>query len=285
MTATGCRRARFRQDAVALGPDDAAILAVPPRRRRRAARPETPPKFRAIVNAHFKIDPPRPCPRSRRSSTDRWNGCFAYPPRLSVTISSADRLMDVTRANWRTDLAGYAESRALRTNCRRGKSCANGGRPSHHAGTERQTAGAVDATMEQPGAWRGTGPRPGCPPPSRGPCALVTVPPTSSVVWRNDADLTLNIATELKRKPRPSNRASRSRRGHCSQPAARRPLGVRAGGRRHHPGRIRPAAPLSRPSPSTRSSKPRSPSICAASRASMAAGRCSTTASSTSAPA
>ena len=55
-----------------------------------------PATFRAIVNAHYKIDPP---PASRPFSgcerDDEW--LFAFPGRLSVTISGADRLIATPR--------------------------------------------------------------------------------------------------------------------------------------------------------------------------------------------
>src|SRR5262249_30306845 len=48
----------FGDDSIALGPDDAVILAVPPRPAA-ALLPglKTPTKYRAIVNAHFRFDP------------------------------------------------------------------------------------------------------------------------------------------------------------------------------------------------------------------------------------
>ena len=61
---------------------------------------------------------------------------------------------------------------------------------------------------------------------------------------------------------------------------ARRPLGLRARSGRDDSGGIRAAAALSGRAVDARS-KPRSPPICAASRAIMAAGRCSATAPST----
>ena len=82
-----------------------------------------------------------------------------------------------------------------------------------------------------------------------------------------------------------ARRRARHRRGHARAArvaAGRRALGVRARGRRHHPGRIRPAASTSSASRSTPQLEAEDrASTCAASRASTAAGRCSTAAPST----
>jgi hypothetical protein len=56
-----------------------------------------PTQFRAIVNAHFRIPPPKDMPPmiGVLNSTIEW--LFAFPDRLSVTISAADRLLDQSR--------------------------------------------------------------------------------------------------------------------------------------------------------------------------------------------
>ncbi len=56
-----------------------------------------PDDFRGIVNAHFKIAPPRGQPPllGMVGSLAEW--LFAFDDRLSVTISGADRLMDDSR--------------------------------------------------------------------------------------------------------------------------------------------------------------------------------------------
>jgi hypothetical protein len=56
-----------------------------------------PNMFRAIVNAHFRVDPPANFPRiiGVINGTVEW--IFAFPQRLSVTISGADRLLDKPR--------------------------------------------------------------------------------------------------------------------------------------------------------------------------------------------
>jgi squalene-associated FAD-dependent desaturase len=85
-------------DIIALGPDDAVVLAVPPRSAA-ALMPglKTPTKFRAIVNAHFRVDPPRDAPPILGVVGGLVEWLFAFPQRLSVTISNGDRLVDQPR--------------------------------------------------------------------------------------------------------------------------------------------------------------------------------------------
>jgi hydroxysqualene dehydroxylase len=88
----------FAEDQVALGADDRVILAVPP-----VVAADlvpgltTPSEFRAIVNAHFRLAPPAGLAPiiGVVNGTVEW--LFAFPDRLSVTISAADRLLDVPR--------------------------------------------------------------------------------------------------------------------------------------------------------------------------------------------
>jgi hydroxysqualene dehydroxylase len=85
-------------DTVTIGPDDAVVMAVP-------ARPaasllpglKTPTKFRAIVNAHFRFDPPRDMPPILGVIGGLVEWLFAFPQRLSITISNGDRLIDTPR--------------------------------------------------------------------------------------------------------------------------------------------------------------------------------------------
>ncbi len=89
---------KFGGDTVAIGPDDAVIMAVPPR----AAASllpglKTPTKFRAIVNAHFRFDPPKGMPPLLGVVGGLVEWLFAFPQRLSVTISNGDRLVDMPR--------------------------------------------------------------------------------------------------------------------------------------------------------------------------------------------
>jgi hydroxysqualene dehydroxylase len=85
-------------DTIALGPEDAVVLAVPPRSAA-ALLPglKTPTKFRAIVNAHFRIAPPRDAPPILGVVGGLVEWLFAFPQRLSVTISNGDRLVDQPR--------------------------------------------------------------------------------------------------------------------------------------------------------------------------------------------
>ncbi len=87
----------FGDDRVAIGDDD-VILAVPPVVAA-ALVPglETPSQFCAIVNAHFRlVPPPGLAPMiGVVNGTIEW--LFAFPDRLSVTISAADRLLEVPR--------------------------------------------------------------------------------------------------------------------------------------------------------------------------------------------
>jgi hydroxysqualene dehydroxylase len=85
-------------DHVDLAADDAVVMAVPPR----AAATllpglKTPTKFRAIVNAHFRFDPPPGAPAILGVVGGLVEWLFAFPQRLSVTISNGDRLVDMPR--------------------------------------------------------------------------------------------------------------------------------------------------------------------------------------------
>jgi squalene-associated FAD-dependent desaturase len=89
---------KFGEEAVVLGPRDAVVMAVPPR----AAASllpgvKTPAKFRAIVNAHFRFDPPEGQPPILGVVGGLVEWLFAFPQRLSVTISNGDRLVELPR--------------------------------------------------------------------------------------------------------------------------------------------------------------------------------------------
>ncbi|HEY0218556.1 MAG TPA: FAD-dependent oxidoreductase, partial [Afipia sp.] len=103
---------------IALGTDDVVVLAVP-------ARPassiilglKTPTKFRAIVNAHFRYDPPENLPALTGVVGGLVEWLFSFPNRLSITISDADRLVDMpreelARAIWKDicKIAGLGEA-------------------------------------------------------------------------------------------------------------------------------------------------------------------------------
>jgi len=96
----GGRAARldFGAETVTLANDDTVILAVPPKVAARLLPGlRTPDEFRAIANVHFRIDDHGTLPPMTGvvHATTQW--IFAYPGRLSVTISSADALMAVPR--------------------------------------------------------------------------------------------------------------------------------------------------------------------------------------------
>ncbi|MGJ4921183.1 hydroxysqualene dehydroxylase HpnE [Bradyrhizobium oligotrophicum] len=90
---------RFGGDeTVALGPSDVVVLAVPPRPAMALLPGLTgPTKYRAIVNAHFRITPPRDAPALLGVVGGLVEWLFAFPQRLSVTISNGDRLVDMPR--------------------------------------------------------------------------------------------------------------------------------------------------------------------------------------------
>jgi squalene-associated FAD-dependent desaturase len=88
----------FGEHRLAIGAGDGVILAVPP-----AVAADlvpdltTPGAFRAIVNAHFRVDPPAALAPiiGIVNGTIEW--LFSFERRLSVTISCADRLLEVPR--------------------------------------------------------------------------------------------------------------------------------------------------------------------------------------------
>jgi squalene-associated FAD-dependent desaturase len=89
---------QFGEETIALGPGDAVVLAVPPRPAASLLPGlKTPTKFRAIVNAHFRFDPPKDMPPILGVVGGLVEWLFAFPQRLSITISNADRLVDMPR--------------------------------------------------------------------------------------------------------------------------------------------------------------------------------------------
>jgi squalene-associated FAD-dependent desaturase len=89
---------KFGDDTIGVGPDDVVVLAVPPRPAASLLPGlKTPSKFRAIVNAHFRFDPPEGMPAILGVVGGLVEWLFAFPQRLSVTISAADRLVDMPR--------------------------------------------------------------------------------------------------------------------------------------------------------------------------------------------
>ena len=98
MSATSVSALKFGGDTIAVAPDDAVVMAVPPRPAA-ALLPglKTPSQFRAIVNAHFRFDPPAGMPPILGVVGGLVEWLFAFPQRLSITISNADRLVDLPR--------------------------------------------------------------------------------------------------------------------------------------------------------------------------------------------
>ena len=65
-----------------------------------------PTEFRAIVNAHFKLDKPSAAPPITGVINGTVEWLFAFPDRLSVTISGADRLLDTPREELAAKIVG-----------------------------------------------------------------------------------------------------------------------------------------------------------------------------------
>src|SRR5271168_1559047 len=89
---------KFGEQAISLAPSDVVVLAVPPRPAASLLPGlKTPSKFRAIVNAHFRFEPPKDLPPILGVVGGLVEWLFAFPHRLSITISGADRLVDMPR--------------------------------------------------------------------------------------------------------------------------------------------------------------------------------------------
>ena len=95
----------FGDETVPLTLGDRVILAVPPLVAG-SVMPglTTPTTSRAIVNAHFRLDPPAHLPPmiGVLNATTEW--LFSYPGRLSTTTSGADRLLDQSREELATTI-------------------------------------------------------------------------------------------------------------------------------------------------------------------------------------
>jgi hydroxysqualene dehydroxylase len=88
----------FGGERIEVAPGDCAILAVPATVAASLLPGlSTPQAYRAIVNGHFKIAPPPQCPPILGVINGTIEWLFAFPDRLSVTISAADRLIDLPR--------------------------------------------------------------------------------------------------------------------------------------------------------------------------------------------
>ncbi len=95
----------FGEEAMELAPQDAVVLAVPPPVAASLIPGlSTPTEFRSILNAHFRLRPPA----GLAAITGVLNGTvewiFSFPERISITVSSADRLLEVPRETLARDL-------------------------------------------------------------------------------------------------------------------------------------------------------------------------------------
>ncbi|MBI3435062.1 MAG: FAD-dependent oxidoreductase [Proteobacteria bacterium] len=91
-------RLNFSDGITEIAREDAVILAVPPTVAAELVPGLTvPTQFCAIVNVHFRVDPPSGMTAmvGVLNATTEW--IFAFPGRLAVTVSDADRLLDLPR--------------------------------------------------------------------------------------------------------------------------------------------------------------------------------------------
>ena len=166
----------FGDETVALAPDDAVILAVPPDAAA-ALVPglDAPNEFRAIVNAHFRIEPPAGAPPMIGviNGTAEWLFAFPGPPlghdqRRRPAARHAARgtgEADLGRRRERHGPAGGAAALADRARAARDlRRHAGAGR---QAPGRRRPAGAISCSPA-------TGPIPACRPPSKARSAPAT---------------------------------------------------------------------------------------------------------------
>lgn len=88
----------FPENTVPVGSGTSVVLTVPPWVAKDLVPGlDGPDEFRAIVNAHFKIAPPKTAPSMLGviGGTAEWVFCF--PDRISVTVSGADAIVDRDR--------------------------------------------------------------------------------------------------------------------------------------------------------------------------------------------
>lgn len=96
---------KFSDGEVSVGEGESVILAVPPWVAQSLLPGlKAPTEFRAIVNAHYRVDPPPHFPPllGLIHGTVEW--IFAFPGRLSITVSGADRLIDRPRDDLAAEL-------------------------------------------------------------------------------------------------------------------------------------------------------------------------------------
>ena len=85
-------------EEVSLGDEDVVVVATPPwTATELVPGTHAPDAFRAIVNAHFKLEPPKGLAPilGLIGGTAEW--VFSFDDRISVTVSGADRLLDADR--------------------------------------------------------------------------------------------------------------------------------------------------------------------------------------------
>lgn len=89
---------RFRNDEIAIGTDDAVLLAVPAYAAATLVPgTQTPDQFRAIINVHYDLPPPEGSPFMTGVIHRNVEWIFAFRHRISATISHADRLLTLPR--------------------------------------------------------------------------------------------------------------------------------------------------------------------------------------------
>jgi hydroxysqualene dehydroxylase len=88
----------FGSEAISFAAGDVLVLAVPPwAAQELVPELETPDDYRAIVNAHFLMEPGPDAPPMIGVIGGVAEWIFAFPDRVSVTVSSAGRLIDEER--------------------------------------------------------------------------------------------------------------------------------------------------------------------------------------------
>jgi squalene-associated FAD-dependent desaturase len=89
---------RFGDGEIALGPDEALVLAVPAYAATKLVPDlDAPDQFRAIINIHYDIAPPAGSPFMTGVINRNVEWIFAFKHRVSATISHADRLLTQPR--------------------------------------------------------------------------------------------------------------------------------------------------------------------------------------------
>ncbi len=88
----------FGGETISLDATNSVVLAVPPYAATAMVDGlNAPTEFRAIVNAHFRIEPPAELPPILGVLNADVQWIFSFPGRVSVTISAGDRLIDTPR--------------------------------------------------------------------------------------------------------------------------------------------------------------------------------------------